>query len=675
MFTHKAIADKIMVLGVDGLDPRYSKKCLAEGKMPNFQKLIDAGACREDLVLLGAQPPVTPPQWCTLSTGAYPSTHGIVQFFGINEETLDQQIYNLDSRRVLAEQSWNCFAEAGKKTLVMHWPGGAWPPTSDSENLYVIDGTIPGAPGMTAYMTDQDFFFGANTEVQTATFIPAAATDGAAPCVIDELPEDITTKGGGVASGAGDRKLRLVMDDHDGFAVGAGRYQQFLNVAKSPIKDATGWDNAPADAKEMTILTCKALIRRPALILKNEEGKYDSVAIYKSKKAAEPMAVIKVGEVYRDFVDEGFKGDNKVVCGRDIFLLECAEDGTNVRMYFSTAAQIDSDAVVHPAWLHKELMENVGPWAPTCQFYSQKEEMQDIMLKCWDHVGEWYYKAMSYMIEKEGIEVIYSHWHAVDLQAHTIIRYLKNLGHNEVSEDVIEGYMDAIYEQCDRYIGQFLHYLDEGWTIIVTSDHGLVGSENEPPMYGDMCGCNVGLMEELGYTVLKRDENGNKLKEIDWSKTRAIADQGNQIWLNVKGRNTYGIVEPEDKYELEEQIMTDLLSYKDKKTGKRVFALALRNKDAMLLGYGGSRAGDIYTANAEGYNFDHTDGLSTTYGVRNTSLSPIFFAAGKGIKKGYKTDRVIRQVDVAPTMCALAGVRLPKHCEGIPAYDILDVQE
>ena len=96
------------------------------------------------------------------------------------------------------------------------------------------------------------------------------------------------------------------------------------------------------------------------------------------------MAVIKVGEVYRDFVDEGFKGDNKVVCGRDIFLLECAEDGTNVRMYFSTAAQIDSDAVVHPAWLHKELMENVGPWAPTCQFYSQKEEMQDIMLKYCD---------------------------------------------------------------------------------------------------------------------------------------------------------------------------------------------------------------------------------------------------------------------------------------------------
>ena len=120
--------------------------------------------------------------------------------------------------------------------------------------------------------------------------------------------------------------------------------------------------------------------------------------------------------------------------------------------------------------------------------------------------------------------------------------------------------------------------------------------------------------------------------------------------------------------------MTDLYNYKNPKTGKRVFALALRNKDAMLLGYGGSRAGDIFTANAEGYNFDHTDGLATAYGVRNTSLSPIFFAAGKGIKKGYKTERVIRQVDVAPTMCALAGVRFPKHCEGIPAYDILDDQ-
>mgnify|MGYP006990169486 CR=1 FL=1 len=33
-------------------------------------------------------------------------------------------------------------------------------------------------------------------------------------------------------------------------------------------------------------------------------------------------------------------------------------------------------------------------------------------------------------------------------------------------------------------------------------------------------------MEELGYTVLKKDENGNELREIDYSKTRAVANRG-----------------------------------------------------------------------------------------------------------------------------------------------------
>lgn len=47
----KAYTDKILVIGVDGLDPRLSKKYIGEGRMPNFEKLIARGSCREDLSL------------------------------------------------------------------------------------------------------------------------------------------------------------------------------------------------------------------------------------------------------------------------------------------------------------------------------------------------------------------------------------------------------------------------------------------------------------------------------------------------------------------------------------------------------------------------------------------------------------------------------------------------
>ena len=49
----KAAAEKILLLGVDGMDPRLTRKYVDEGKLPHVKKLIERGACREDLVLLG----------------------------------------------------------------------------------------------------------------------------------------------------------------------------------------------------------------------------------------------------------------------------------------------------------------------------------------------------------------------------------------------------------------------------------------------------------------------------------------------------------------------------------------------------------------------------------------------------------------------------------------------
>ena len=222
-------------------------------------------------------------------------------------------------------------------------------------------------------------------------------------------------------------------------------------------------------------------------------------------------------------------------------------------------------------------------------------------------------------------------------------------------------------------MAKFLHFLAKGWIVALFSDHGQVCPTYVPPLIGNM-GLNLHLMEELGYTVLKRDEQGNRLAEIDWSKTRAVANRELNIYINLKGRQAYGIVNPEDKYELEEQIMTDLYGYRHPKSGKRVIALALRNKDAVLLGYGGPECGDICYWVAEGYNYDHSDSLSTAWGEGNTSVSPAFIIAGNGIKQGY-TQRVIRQVDFAPTIAVLGGVRIPAQCEGAPAYQIMESGE
>lgn len=113
--TRKTLADKIIVLGVDGMDPRLSKKFVDEGAMPNLKTIMDRGVHRDDLVLLGAHPTITPPMWTTLATGAYPNTHSITCFWRQDPHDLDAINYNLDSKTAEQNRSGMFLLKPAKK--------------------------------------------------------------------------------------------------------------------------------------------------------------------------------------------------------------------------------------------------------------------------------------------------------------------------------------------------------------------------------------------------------------------------------------------------------------------------------------------------------------------------------------------------------------------------------
>ena len=666
----KAASNKIMILGLDAMDPKLTKKYVEKGIMPNTKKFIERGSCREDSVLLGAQPTVTPPMWTTMATGAYPVTHGITCFYRTGED-LDVLLYNLDSQLCKAEQLWNVFAEAGKKTLVWHWPGSAWPPSSDSPNLMVVDGTSPGTVGQGGGAVDSEFILGASVNVKESTFLHKAAANASAPCLVEgKIDKDPTAYKKDISKSFTMKERRKIMLTREESSL--YMTEMPIDVVQSPIKDATGWADAPEGAKEMTMLLSKGFIRRPCLILKNADGIYDSIAVYKSKKETVPIATLPVGVFVRDIVDVALRDDKQIPANRHMKLLEMKEDGTELKLYVSAAMDINFDDVWHPQSLFRDIVDNVGYPQPTSMLGGQDQQLiNECMLGCWTAAGDWQAKSINYLIENEGVEIVFSHFHAIDMQIHMFVQLLHDRGENKLPPELYQKFLEDIYIEVDNYIGQFLHLLDEEWTVMIVSDHAQVCSTNQPPWLGDAIGINVNSMVELGYTVLKKDENGNPLREIDWEHTRAIAPRANQIYINLKGRNKYGIVDPADKYELEEQIMTDLYSYKHEKTGKRMIALAIRNKDAVLLGMGGPECGDILYWTSDGYTYDHADMLSTACGEADTTAGPIFIAAGKGIKENFITDRIIRQVDVAPTMAVLGGVRMPAQCEGAPVYQIL----
>ncbi len=693
MLRTKGLTEKLLLLGVDGMDPRFTRRLVNEGKMPNLKKLMDMGSCREDLMMLGANPTITPPMWATLATGTYPMTHGIMDYNLSPEDDKDITIGAFSSRFLKAEPLFNVTAKAGKKTLVMHWPGGSFPPTIDSENLITIDGSSPGAVCAWSSVRDLDMLYVASTKAEKPSYMPLSVKTSEVQG--DEklkfaLPP---TSGKGKSPEATERMAKyqawykeligvegytpdasfvvdnLVYDEPKGLMWHLADFPTGCSI--SPVFPANGWQfEIPADAKEFLIITFYGKVQRYALILKNEQGIYDKVAIYKDKSTSEPIVVLE-NDVFTGVQDviPSESGEEKVY--RNMRVLKIAEDGSYVRIWASRGMSCEDDSVWFPKSLFKEVTDKFGPPQPTSQMSGNDA---DLILKCnneqWIKAADWQSKTMHYLIENHGVEVIFSHMHNIDLQSHNYMKYLKNRDTSRYDESEVVKFAEATYKVTDDYIGSFLHLIDEGWTIMIFSDHALISAEEEAVALGDNTGVCIEPLHSMGYTVLKKDENGEEIPEVDWAKTRAIMTRSNSIYINLKGRDPYGIVDPADKYELEEQIITDLYGYKHEKTGKRVVALALHNKDAVLLGLGGPMGSDIVFVVHESYVEDHGAGLSTAYGYNDTSLSPIFLAAGPGIKENYRTDRYIREVDLAPTAAVLLGVDMPADCEGAPAYQI-----
>ena len=700
MLRTKGLTDKLLMLGIDGMDPRFTKRMIAEGKMPNTKKLMEMGSCRDDLMLFGAVPTITPPMWATLGTGCYPMTHGIMDYnlSGDDKEITYAAFY---STFLKVQPLWNITAEAGKKTLVWHWPGGAWPPTIDNENLITVDGSSPGAVCAFSSARDFDTVFIASTKAQKPSYMPMAVRNSKLEGdeklsylgipqqssrsaeakellqkYYDEYVENLGVEGYTVPGSFVTNAIQF--EDADKEFSGRGLMWDLADfptsASISPIFPPQGWGfEVPADSKEFVMLTGMGKVVRFGLILKNADGKYDRVAMYADKAKDEPIKVLE-NDVFTPYVMDVFPRQDGTMenVHRTFRALEIAEDGSYVRIWASRGMSCEDDSVWTPKSLFKEITDKFGQVVPTSQMTGNDPEM---ILKCnhpqWELSARWQSKCMHYMIEEHGVEVIFSHYHGPDLEGHNYMKYLKERDTSKITEAQALEYAAATYSLTDEYIGSFMHLIDDGWTIIVFSDHAQICPEGEAHVIGESCGICVDPLASMGYTVMKKDENGNSLPEVDWSKTRAVQTRSNSIYINLKGRDPHGIVDPADKYELEEQIITDLYGYKDPKTGHRIVSMALHNKDAVLLGLGGPMGSDIVFFVHDDYCYDHGNGLSTACGHNNTTLSPIFLAAGPGIKQNYRTDRYIREVDVAPTAAVLLGVDIPEQCEGAPAYQIL----
>lgn len=123
---------KVLVIGWDAADWRVIRPLLAQGKMPNLQRMMEQGVHGNNATLT---PALSPMLWTSIATGKRPFKHGI---HGFSEPTPDgkgiRPITNI-SRKVKAV--WNILNQCGKKPIVVGW----WPshPAEPIDGVMVSD--------------------------------------------------------------------------------------------------------------------------------------------------------------------------------------------------------------------------------------------------------------------------------------------------------------------------------------------------------------------------------------------------------------------------------------------------------------------------------------------------------------------------------------------------------
>ena len=75
---------RLIIVGLDGQDPRLTDRFIEEGRLPNFQKLAKEGSY---LPIETTYPSVSPVAWSSFSTGTHPAKHNIFDFLSRDRKT------------------------------------------------------------------------------------------------------------------------------------------------------------------------------------------------------------------------------------------------------------------------------------------------------------------------------------------------------------------------------------------------------------------------------------------------------------------------------------------------------------------------------------------------------------------------------------------------------------
>lgn len=623
-----AAATRVVVLGLDGLDPGMTLRLMREGRLPHFQKLAERGVFRP---LDTTNPSISPVAWSTFTTGVDASRHAIYDFLTRDPCTYGPMLSSTDIRA------------AGKVVNI-----GRYVVPLEKPRIKLLQ----KSQAFWKLLGDRHIFSIIQRVPITFPPVPFRGLLLSGMCVPD------------LRGSQGTFSFYSTAQNEHGHPARTGGEQTVLRRQGNRIRTRIV-------GPENSLLRAGGRMTLPMTI----DVAADRQGVRIEIDGSEPFDLPLRG--YSPWVKLVFRPGLKVkVHGIARFYLNSVEPDVDLYM---TPIHIDPEnpamPISHPQIYSVYLAKMQGPfatlglaedtWALNERVIDEKAFFEQAMA-IYEERERMFLDALGQT--KKGL--VTTVFDTTDRVQHMFYRYLDPTHPANAGKDTTE-WADAIpqvYERADALLGKVWSEVERPDTVfMVISDHGFTNFRR---------GVNLNTwLRENGYLALKpgHETSGEWFEHVDWSRTRAFSLGLTGMFLNRKGREASGIVREGAEYRaLVAELSEKLEELVDPQTGRHAIRKVRATAETfdgpyrldapdLLIGYeGGYRnswecatgavTGSVFSDNTRSWSGDHC--------VDPDIVPGVFFC-----NRRIATERP-RLIDIPLSILELFGQKRARYMQG-----------
>jgi len=690
LFLHPIAAhaqQKVIVLGFDGVDARYTDQWMREGKLPNLARLAATGTFRPLRPTIPAQTPVS---WSTFSTGIDPGRTGIFDFLRRDPKTYLPLFAAFDeTKEPFALGEKNPYAAAAVVLVLLALIALFFRRVMRIGMLVIAVLAAGGAFALTKkYIPTTKP--GVINRRQGIPFWEAAASAGKKARVVHipvtfpahDFPSGEMLSGLGVPDMSGRVGKPFYFTSELDFHR-AGSSNEF-SIQVVQLEDNKGEIHAEIQGPPNKLFGTPPYISIPITITVANDR--NSITIRESGQTV----TLRAGE-WSDWVEFVFPFNPLIKLHGisrfhvisvqpevKVYLSPINFDPRNLPPGFKISTPVDwAPQLAKQYGPYKTLGWQIDTWAISEGFATEQMFWDDMN---WTVAQD--RKMFDAFLESDD-DLIVQQFEFPDRVGHVFWR-LMDTKHPAYDAKLAAQWGDALlraYQLMDSIAGDAMKAAEKHHAaLLILSDHGFA-SFRKSVNYNTWLVMNGYMVLKSGVQVKERNvemlfDQGQFWENVDWSHTRAYAMGLGEMYVNLKGREAQGIVNPGAEYDaLKAELKQKLVTMQDPEDGnfpvRRVLA-----REEVYRQFDPNMIPDLYVTNNDGYRVSWQTSLG---GVPKNLIEPnkqvwsgdhcsVDPEIVKGIffyNRRLTTDHAPYIADVYPTVLGLLGVKAPYELDGV----------